>query len=936
MADKPSLRFADGGSLITRWARSVMRPDATADRLRQSEAPAPAPAAPPAPPPKVQDPSRVTASNPAGIRFQDGGVVPGKGKGDKIPAKYEPGEFVVSNDMIDDNPGLREELSSLRAETLARRGKTVAEADAGIVTPRGLRAMEGGQLAEAMRRAQAKTMWQPAPSNAPNLSTSPGASGGNNLIKFAVPPEPINATTSPGAAPPTPRAPSTALVPVESGARQTVDRVGPRPTLRTSPSYPVATVPGETARGGYTGSAQRPNFTMGGNPAAQSRAQAQAKEAADLSAKARAAAAERAAGRAAPTAAPPAPSAATPKAPSAASKFFGSADEWKDFFKKPADSPHKTLRPTAPGKFGKVVKGLGVVQGAVGAADAYNGLREGDNFKAAVGAADTVAAGALFTPAAPIAGTYLGLRGAWDGAKAAGSELYDSFSRDVQNTIGGTINQIGVNTGLFGDDTLMADPEAVSINEGGSPGRQRTKVSAATLPTNHRGKGYDDPRRVDMDPSRQSLGDSRDLSKELAGLPGRMPGGMREGMIYKTTDENGRTVYSGTNVREGAGFVDGRGANIGSRGSVNTVPGMSQAQIDATLTNPDGSRWSASDNAIMAANLRDGVDPYRGTSRGAAAAGGNQFQAPQNELYDGGGFGLLSNRARNERSLKMDAEQLKPGARTALKAFYEGEKEHRKNQTDVQKTAMSEDGALKRTAMTDGTTRRGQDMDLQGKRVEAQGRYAVENAKLLREAQMREAQAQIWNDAKQDPVAARDMALRYGFGDMAKSFGELATSNQSRAKAASERGVSRLESRAVDEDGNITDGAKAIVRAQANSMAPGFETMQPPEQDQYARDVLAGIDVMQGVNQTRDPSFLNMVGNAVGLAGRSDMITSLPELKGAKAEKVGFWEGATTARVGKGDMKLAMPDGTELFIPRNKVDQNTKELLRARGVIFKD
>lgn len=25
MADKPSLRFADGGSLITRWARSVAK-----------------------------------------------------------------------------------------------------------------------------------------------------------------------------------------------------------------------------------------------------------------------------------------------------------------------------------------------------------------------------------------------------------------------------------------------------------------------------------------------------------------------------------------------------------------------------------------------------------------------------------------------------------------------------------------------------------------------------------------------------------------------------------------------------------------------------------------------------------------------------------------------------------------------------------------------
>ena len=101
---QPSLRLADGGSFITRWAQSVMRPNATANRLREADAPPPPPAAPvraPAPPPPNPN---ATPDNPAGIRFQDGGHVPGTGTGDKIPAKYEPGEFVVSNDMIDDNP----------------------------------------------------------------------------------------------------------------------------------------------------------------------------------------------------------------------------------------------------------------------------------------------------------------------------------------------------------------------------------------------------------------------------------------------------------------------------------------------------------------------------------------------------------------------------------------------------------------------------------------------------------------------------------------------------------------------------------------------------------------------------------------------------------------------------------------------------------------
>ena len=72
---QPSLRLADGGSFITRWAQSVMRPNATAKRLREADAPPPPPAAPvraPAPPPPNPN---ATPDNPAGIRFQDGGTV---------------------------------------------------------------------------------------------------------------------------------------------------------------------------------------------------------------------------------------------------------------------------------------------------------------------------------------------------------------------------------------------------------------------------------------------------------------------------------------------------------------------------------------------------------------------------------------------------------------------------------------------------------------------------------------------------------------------------------------------------------------------------------------------------------------------------------------------------------------------------------------------
>ena len=139
------LRFQDGGGLSKEAVMAaIARQRAQSAQAPQApQTPAQAPAA--APQDRgigglaadfLRNPGAILRDREqrAGIRFQDGGVVPGTGRGDKIPAKYEPGEFVVSNDMIDDNPGLREQLSGLRAETLAARGKTVEEADAGALS----------------------------------------------------------------------------------------------------------------------------------------------------------------------------------------------------------------------------------------------------------------------------------------------------------------------------------------------------------------------------------------------------------------------------------------------------------------------------------------------------------------------------------------------------------------------------------------------------------------------------------------------------------------------------------------------------------------------------------------------------------------------------------------------------------------------------------
>jgi hypothetical protein len=70
------------------------------------------------------------AVNGGTLQTGKGGEVPGKGKGDKIPALYEPHEFVVSNDMLAADPALLPHLRELRKAVLAKKGMTPEQADA--------------------------------------------------------------------------------------------------------------------------------------------------------------------------------------------------------------------------------------------------------------------------------------------------------------------------------------------------------------------------------------------------------------------------------------------------------------------------------------------------------------------------------------------------------------------------------------------------------------------------------------------------------------------------------------------------------------------------------------------------------------------------------------------------------------------------------------
>ena len=440
--------------------------------------------------------------------LRDGGTVPGKGTGDKIPALYEPGEFVVSNDMLDAKPGLREQLHDLRGNVLAAKGKSVEQADAEAVSGGTLRAQSGmapllgldpavaNRAAESARQAafeadtlakaklRAETMTQQARSMPPNSgppNAPPGYRAGQkftNGLKFASKVAPaVGAAIEAGDVYDVAKDPNTTKIDVGTQAAEGVSKLA-----------------GATA-GGLAGAA------VGG-----------------------------------------------PFAP-----LTGLVGGIAGYY--------------APEL---VTKGLRWATGH-DTASPIDRVRAQESAKAATPAAvpvTTPAAVPVTTPAAvpvaaptPAAQT---LRGA-DGRQYLPEAVTDADRLRSDTLVNKAFGRDTKSGGKFsmdaGINTLRGDPNAM---------KQANEAWAM------RGAG--------IQASRDAKG----------------------GLVLSNSTGPEKMQYVGRNGTPTARYED----------TAQYDNGQTQlAAARATLRNPDGSTWSARDNAVMAANLRDGVDPYRGTSR---------------------------------------------------------------------------------------------------------------------------------------------------------------------------------------------------------------------------------------------------------------------------------------------------------------------------------
>lgn len=525
---KPSLRLVDGGPSpwsIRGMVNALTAPSAPPETITQkyarqdaeraakaaAAAPAPTPAPTPAPGAGISGYAGNTAlqarEKAAGLRDGGdlrtglGGEVPGRGRGDKIDAKYEPGEFVVSNAMLKKAPGLREQLHELREEVLGQEGKSVEEADAEAVGGKTLRAIDGVFVDERPwdgARDGRLFANQPGPGN-PNVG--PGGSAEARAFRAANTGGGYEGTTG-GSSGAQGRVPGSGLG--QTGAPGTVGE-------------PAAL--GQTGRAGAAGAGRSGVLGTVREGVGSFRAGVGAQ----------------------------------PGAVSKAAYLAG-----------------RTFGPTL-GALGPAALGADVVSH-------FNDYKINDpdvdssavgTFKA-LGNGDFSGARRSFSKGALEAGMDLGSFGAnmldyVVPGKAPVSTAYDGMLRQH-----------------FGDQ-LLAHPSVTA----------QPNTPSLRDPTAQTFTGAPGPMGPQVNPDAPSLRGRP--GTDVLGAPG----------VSKFT-ENGRTLYSNV-AGDNAAMLDKRQVGI--------VPGMPQAQIDKTLTNPDGSRWSAADNATMAANLRDGIDPYRGTSR---------------------------------------------------------------------------------------------------------------------------------------------------------------------------------------------------------------------------------------------------------------------------------------------------------------------------------
>ena len=392
-------------------------------------------------------------------------------------------------------------------------------------------------------------------------------------------------------------------------------------------------------------------------------------------------------------------------------------------------------------------------------------------------------------------------------------------------------------------------------------------------------------------PSNQDLR-SRDFSAELNALPSNLPKDLRSGVVHKTVDANGRVTYSGRDVGVGSDgntqFVDGTGRGITPRGSVQVAAGAptfgpngsyvtdnqaptgeaKQRAINQSLMGPGGTKMSPNDVAIMAANQRDGVDLYRGTSQDMSLRGGA-----------GGG----RDSAEIARLKELIASPIGTPGRKSAAALLQ---QHMQNQ-----------GSMDVARLQQETTLRGKQME-------------IDIAQARRNAIGQAAQA-----AGGDPVKTAQILSNLGLTDDAAHFTTMAGQAQTREKGAQELGTTARENtkkefRVYDakDPSKVDEAASQQAFDAVRQIFPGIESADEGTRNKFMSDAKE----MHGIFQKARSQ--DRVGwDALKFwEPKRPALSAMPSLRNGKTEQVGVFDGLVTVNASNGDTLVKRQDGTTL------------------------
>lgn len=769
-----------------------------------------------------------------------GGVVPGKPRGDIYAANYEGGETVVSNHVQEDNPGLKEQLASLREESLARRGMTPEQADAKAVSGPTLRAMDGvswpgmAKFNDALDAAGIKRIAETpsgpraAPSSQmemfPKGVPSNAPLGAQTEIPMAAQPKP---TIAPGYTPPKVNSEgiyesraktweSRPGVQVGAGAGQ-AGQAGPAIQVGSQAAVPQTGTAGAGSGGrtGVLGSVREGVNNLRTGLSAQ-------------------------------------------PGPVSKSAFLAG----------------KVLSNPLVGFAGRAAAGAGVVQNFndyklndpgvdSSASGTWNALRRGD----------MSAAGASLSKGAKEAAMDVGSNIANTADLVVpGTGPSQAYNKALRDHFGGRLIDNSGNASSTGVDVGVEPPQQLASYAGRGEAWDSRRLDA------NGGRGdlpaAADPRRLDMDPSRSSLGASRDFTNELSGRPGgkmaALPSDLRQGVVHKTVDAQGRVTYSGRNVGvNGDGetqMVDGTGRNlkmlngnnnnfarsIGADGKPDgpmVVPGMTSLRGGA---GGDGGVSAA----LSAAAARGDMDAVRGyyASRGESFAGGS-------------------------------TQPRKPEYINAYKA-----------RTEREKNAIAI---------------RGQDQQME---------IAMAPSKLA--AQQRKMAADIFKQAGGDNARAAGLAMSLGmdpkaYHDALAAQNTARASDQAVAEKFRENGKKEFQ---VFADGKLDEQASGQMFDTARRLFPKIE-----DADEKTRNAaMADAKELTGIFQkARSQDKVGFDALKFWQPQRAEL-SGMPDARGGKAETLSGFGGMVTVGASNGDTILTK-DGKKVNLGR--LNQRQLELL---------